>query len=217
MASAAMPDSAEADEVEAGDAVVPLLDHEGRDVLRDRPEPAEHRQAADPDPLLDRAVAGEDAAVVQLDVAGDEGPVDERAVVADRGVVPQVAADHEHVPVADPGLAAAGDGPPVDGDVLAEDVAVADPERGRLAPIPLVLGALAEHGAVADEVVPAHLHRPAEAGVRLDDRPLADPDRPLDDRVRPDLDVEGQFRLGGDHGGRVDQLRSERRHHPVPP
>ena len=68
--------------------------------------PLEHRQPADPDPLLDRGVAREDAAVVEPDVAGDEGAVDQGAAVADPAVVADVAADHEQVAVADPGLAA---------------------------------------------------------------------------------------------------------------
>ena len=79
---------------------------------------------------------------------------------ADAGVVADVRADHEEVAVADPGLAPPLRGPAMDRHVLAEDVLVADPEPGRLAAIALVLGALAQHGAMADEVVAS----PSSAG-----------------------------------------------------
>ena len=85
-----------------------------------------------------------------------------------------VRADHEEVAVADPGLAAPLRGPAMDRHVLAEDVLVADPEPGRLAAIALVLGTLAQHGAMADEVVGPHRQRAAQARV------------PLDDAARPD-------------------------------
>ncbi len=122
-------------------------------------------------------------------MAGDQGVIDDRAAVADPGVVADVAADHEHVAVADPGRAVSLHGPAMDGDELAEDVAVADPDRGRLALIAAMLGALAQHGAVADDVVPAQGQGSAQAGVGLDDASGADLDGPLDHRVRADPDI----------------------------
>src|SRR5262249_56471804 len=165
----------EPDDVQARDAVIPLLEDERGDVLGGRTEPAEHRQAADPHALLDRGMAGEDAGVFEDDVAAQERPVDQGAAVADAAVVADVGADHEQVAVADPGLALALDGAPVDGDVLAEDVAVADAKGGRLAEVALMLGALAQHGAVALEVVPAEGHGAAQAAVRPDHPPPAAP------------------------------------------
>src|SRR5262249_34009702 len=102
--------AAEPDHVQAGDAVVPLLEDERGDVLGRRAEPAEHRQPADPDALLHRRVPREDAPVVERDVPGDERPIDQGAAVADPAVVAEVAADHEQAAVADPGLAVALDG-----------------------------------------------------------------------------------------------------------
>ena len=54
------------------------------------------------------------------------GIVDDRATIADPDVVTQVAADHEHVPIADPGGAGALAGASMHGHELAEDVAIAD-------------------------------------------------------------------------------------------
>jgi hypothetical protein len=90
---------------------------------------------------------------LERDVAGHQRPVDQGTTVPDADVVADVRADHEEVVVADPGVAPPLRGPAMHRHVLAEDVLVADPEAGRLAAITLVLGALAQHGAMAHEVV----------------------------------------------------------------
>ena len=51
------PGTAEPDRVQSGDAVVTLLEDEWRDILGGRAKAADHRQSADPDPLLHRRVA----------------------------------------------------------------------------------------------------------------------------------------------------------------
>ncbi len=48
------PGSSDPHEVEPRDSVVALQQDERRDVLGRRPEAADHRQAANPDPLLNR-------------------------------------------------------------------------------------------------------------------------------------------------------------------
>ena len=95
------PGAAHSDHVEAGDAVLSLLEDERRDVLGCRTHAAEHCQPADPHALLNRSVAGKNAAVVEDDVPGDQCVVDDGAVVADLHVVAEMAADHEHVAVTD--------------------------------------------------------------------------------------------------------------------
>ncbi len=65
MVSAEQPDSPQADDVEPGHAVIPLLEHERRDILGGAGHAAEHRQPADPHPLLHGGVAREDAAVLE--------------------------------------------------------------------------------------------------------------------------------------------------------
>ena len=85
----------------------------------------------------------------------------------------------------------------VDRHVFAKDVAVADSQRRRLAPVAAVLRALAEHGPVADEVLRPHRERPAQAGVAFDHALRSDLDRTLDNRVRADLNVGCQRSLRG--------------------
>src|SRR5262249_21365521 len=86
----------------------------------------------------------------------------------------------------------------VDGDVLAEDVEVADFHRGRLAVVLEVLRTLAEDGAGVDLVAAAHRQRAAQVDAGAQDAVGADADVPLDDDVRPDLDAGAEFGLGRD-------------------
>src|SRR5207253_5760773 len=120
-----------ADDVDADDGVDLLLDHERRDVLGGRRQAAEQGQPADADELVYGAVAGEVDVVLQDAVAAEQGAVGQDAAVADLAVVGDVAAGHEEVAAADARGPRLG-GAAVDGDVLAEDVAVADLEAGRL-------------------------------------------------------------------------------------
>src|SRR5690606_11626439 len=109
------------------------------------------------------------------------------------------------VVVADAGDAAAAAGAAVDGDELAEHVAVADHQFGALAGELLVLR-LAADGHVADEaVLAADAGRAAEAAVRADLAAVTDL------HVRPDhgegahADARAQAGGGIDHGGGMDQ------------
>ena len=79
--------------------------------------------------------------------------------------------------------------PAMDRDELAEHVVVADLERRRFVSVTPVLRALAEHRAVAHEVVLAHDQRAAQAGLRLDDAARADLNRPFDHDIGTNLDV----------------------------
>src|SRR5262249_8831910 len=99
----------------------------------------------------------------------------------------------------------------MDRDVLTEDVLITDPQRGRLASIPLVLGALAQHRAVAAEVVAAHGQGTTEAGMALDDAARTGADLPLVDGVVAHLDIAGDPRR------RMDQIRQGQAHHQSPP
>ncbi len=123
------PGTANADEIQPGHAVVALLEDERRDVLGACSEAAQHRQPANPDALLNRRVAREDAIVSEDDVARDQRVVDHGAAIANLRVMADVAADHEHVPMAHGGQPVPLHGSPVDRHELAEDVVIADLQR----------------------------------------------------------------------------------------
>ena len=191
------------------------MEDEGRNILGGRRHPAEHRQAADADPLLDGRVPREDAVVVEAGVPRDERIVHHGAAVADPYVVAHMRAAHEQVAIADDRHAVPLDRTAMDRHELAEDVAVADFQSRRLVAIAAMLRALAQHGAVGDEVVAAHPKRAAEAGMGLDDASGADLNRPLDDRIRPDLHVWREDRVGIDDGRCVNQFRISYCHRPI--
>ena len=111
-------------------------------------------------------------------------------------VVGDVAVGHEEVVAADPRHPRVG-GAAVDGDVLAEDVAVADLHAGRLVVVLEVLRPFAEDGAAEDLVVAAHGQRADQVGVRPEHAARPDADPALDDDEGPDLHVVGELGLGG--------------------
>ncbi len=102
------------------------------------------------------------------------GVVHHGAVIANLDVVPEMAADHEHVAVANAGDSPAVGSSSVDRDVFAKDVAVPDPHRRRFAAVGPVLRALAQHRPVPDEVLGPHGQRAGQAGMAFDDALRAD-------------------------------------------
>ena len=103
------------------------------------------------------------------DVAAERRHVAEDRVVADVAVVRDVHVGHEHVAIADFGDAAAAARAAMDGDELAEDVALADHEPRFLAPEFQVL----RHEADRRERI--DLGAVADLGPAVDDRRRADP------------------------------------------
>ena len=106
--------------------------------------------------------------VLDRDVAAERGGVAEDGVVADVAVVRDVRVGHEHVVVADLGQPAAARGAAVDRDELADHVAVADHQAGRLPAELQVLRDQADRGERKDLVAVADL------GVAVDHRGRAD-------------------------------------------
>ena len=204
----------DADDVQAGHAVVALLKNEWRHVLGGAASASEHGQTANSDPLLNRRMAGEDAVVLECHMTAKQCVIDHRAAIADPNVVADVATDHEHVPVADRGHSVALHGAAMNGHKLAEDIVVADLNPCRLASVTAMLRALAQHCPVADEVVPPHDERTAQAPVGFDHATRTDLHRTVDDCIGTNLHVWCDYGVGVDHGGRMDEFRIEQRHHP---
>src|SRR5271166_828753 len=173
----------DADDVQAGHAVVALLKNEWRHVLGGAASPSEHGQTANSDPLLNRRMAGEDAVVLECYMTAKQCVIDHRAAIADPNVVADVATDHEHVPVADRGHSVALHGSTMNGHELTEDIAVADLNRCGLASVTAMLRNFAQHRPVADEVIPPQDERTSHARVGLYDAARADLHRTVDDCI----------------------------------
>ena len=93
------------------------------------------------------------------------------------------------------------------GDALAQDVAVADLEGGRLAAELQVLGLHADAGEREEPVLLSEGRRALDHHVRMEHRPRADAHPRPDDAERADDDVRREVRPGIDLGRRVHARR----------
>ncbi len=94
----------------------------------------------------------------------------------------------------------------IHGAALAEDVAIADLEPGRLAGVLLVLGRIPERGELIDVIVGADRRQSGDDGVGTHDRARTDADTGADHAERTHVDVRRQLRLRRDDGVRVDHF-----------
>src|SRR3954463_2014961 len=176
----------------------------GRNVLRHHRPTGDEREPSDPGELVHSREPAEDHPVLDDDVAAERGAVREHAPVAELHVVRDMAVRHHQATIADPGHPAARRRAQVDGDELAELVAVADHNLGLLARVFQVLGDGADGGELENHVVRA------DGRVAFDDRVGPNP------RARADLHLRPDHRIGGhldrriqlcvpiDDGGRMD-------------
>ena len=116
---------------------------------------------------MGRRHAAHDDPVADLDMAAERRLVAHDDVVADDAVVADVCGGHQETVRTDTGL---GAGPvrAVDRDVLAQHVAIADPDPGVGAVVGRVLRQTAEHAVRADGVVLANAGKAMDHGVRAD-------------------------------------------------
>src|SRR5262249_15253451 len=103
-----------------------------------------------------------------------------------------------------------------DGDVLAEDIVVADLDGGRLIVVPEVLRTFAKDGAGVDDVISAERHGADEVGAGANDATFADRDRAFDDRQGTDVDVVAELGVWGNDSSGVDSA-TRRKGHLLPP
>src|SRR5690606_27655906 len=107
--------------------------------------------------------------------------------------------------VAETGQAAAFHGTPVDGAVLADDIAIADLEPRGLAPVGDVLRRVAERAELEHAIVAPDAGRAAHHHVRAEPGAVADLDVGPDDGVGTDLDPLAETRPRIDHRGGMDR------------
>src|ERR1700733_2915593 len=127
--------------------------HIGRYVARDAGVVCDEGMSADLAVLVHRDVAAQDGPVPELHVPGDHGEIDHDHVIADHAVMRHVRVGHEQIIAAYTGDALVENGATTDGAVLADHVAIPDPEPRRLAQVLLVLWRLADRGELKDLVV----------------------------------------------------------------
>src|SRR6266851_4067145 len=99
---------------------------ERRHIAAGAAQPAHHRITAQPDELVDDAIARYDRAITDLDPSGEQGAARDYGAVANPAIVGHVRILHEEIVAADNSdlaLFAAA----MDGNAFAEDVGVANP------------------------------------------------------------------------------------------
>src|SRR6516165_870000 len=185
---------------------VPRHHHVRGHVAREDRAAAEEGMCADLGELVYGGEAAEDHPVADLDVTAHGDAVGEHGVVADHAVVRDVGERHEQVVAANGGDALVVGGAAVDGAALAEDVAVADDQPGRLAAVFLVLGRIADGSELEDAVVRADRGRAVHDHVWPDDGARTDLHLWANDAEGTDRHIRREPRLGGDDGARVDHL-----------
>ena len=161
-------------------------------VLGDDRIAADERMPPDAAELMHAGAGADVGEVLDGDVAAERRHVAEDRVVADVAVVRDVHVRHEHVAIADLGDAAAAARAAVDGDELAEDVALADDQPRLLAAELQVLRDQADRRERKD------LGAVADLGPAVDDRRRADP------AVGADPDVRADGGVGTDRRARAD-------------
>ncbi|MNI54335.1 hypothetical protein D3C73_1092260 [compost metagenome] len=155
--------------------------------------------------LMRAGEAADDHVVTHGHVAGQRGVVGEHAEVADVAIVGHVRVGQHPVVIADGGDATAAAGATVEGDELAEHVAVADHQFGAFTGVLLVLRLAADRDVADETVVAADPGRAVHAAVRADLGTGTDFDFRADDRERAHADIVGQARRRIDHGSGMDQ------------
>ena len=184
--------AAQADHIEAGDAVDALCGAVVRDILAEAAVSLHHAEITDAQELVKYRAAADEGVVSDMDVPGEQRAVREDVAIAQNDVVREVRAGHDEIPVAD-----AGDGAvfaaTMDGDVLADGVVFAEHDA-------------AVRGGVKTEI----LRLPADDGGASDHRASADGHFSDDLRMREHAHARAEHRravddgIGADFGGRID-------------
>ncbi len=177
---------------------------EGRQILQQNASHRGEAVGADAHELMHAGETAEDGPVADMDVARQLRVVGEDGLVADLAVVRQMDIGHDPVVITEAGYPGVLRRAAVEGAELADGVAIADFEAGRLAGVFLVLRLFADGTELENAVVAADPGMAADHHMGTDDGAVADLDMLADERIRTDGDVVAKPRRGMDDGGRMD-------------
>src|SRR3990172_1281185 len=180
--------------------------HEGREVLAQDGEPADHGQAPDVHELVDSGQPAHVGVVPDVHMPADLADVHNDDAVPDPAVVADVRVDHDETLIAD-GRGRALTRGPADVGVLPDLVAVADDQPAALPFEVVVVGGHTESGAGRDLIVRPDAHPVLDHGVRADPRAGADDDIAGNPRIGPDAHAGFQHRARPDDGGGMHLYR----------
>jgi hypothetical protein len=137
------------------------------------------------------AIARDDGAVADFDMAGEQGAVNDYDMVPDPAIVGDMAVDHEEIVVADNrgGVFAIA---PVNRHAFSENIVIPDQCVGFFIVIPDILGGLTDDGVGKDPVVFAQGCPTADVGAVHQAGSGTDGNIRVDEDMGADFDVVGQ-------------------------
>ena len=127
--------------------------HVRRDILGNAGQPADEGTRADRRKVMHPRAAADTYAVLDPNVAGKHHLIGDGNVIRDLTVMGNMRCDHDEIFAANPRHTVSVAGASVDGDMLADKVAVANDTVDRLASEFPILGVCAQHGKRVDLVV----------------------------------------------------------------
>src|SRR4030095_11243605 len=142
-----------------------------------------------------------DREILDHDVAAERGAVGDDVTIAEEAIMGDVALHHQEILIAHPGHHAAGRGPWIERNILADRVAIADQKLARFA----LIFEIVRHGTDTREgkyhIAFAERGATGNDRVRVNSTAFADPHAGADDAIRTDLDITV------DLGARIDNRR----------
>jgi len=199
MAAAAEPHHVQADDA----ARLSVDEHVRGHILHHAGMAADHREPADAAELVHGHRTRDEGPVFDGHMAAEERSVGENTVVAHRGIVAEMGAGH-HVVVAADRRARIRLESPVDGDVLAKPVVIADADAADVPRSSRVLRCATHDRVLAKLIVAAGHHPRLDHRAGGDGTEVAKFDVILDRSERPDLHPDAESSIRTHDGHRVD-------------
>ena len=158
--------------------------------------------------LVHQGEAAEDSPVTNLDMTGQGAIIDQHRIIADHTIVTDMNIGHQQIVITDGGLGPVLDRTPVDGDIFANSIVIADDEASGLITIFQIWRRLADTGELVDVVARANDRGPPNDHVRFDFTAWADLHTGANNRPWPHRYIIGDFRGGIDNGLAVNHRLS---------
>ena len=186
----------QADDVQPDDAAaLPVEQHERRNILDDAGMPAHHGEAANAAELVHRDGPRDKGTIRHRHVTTEHRSIGEDGVVADRAVVAEMPAGHDVIAAADCCRVLRLERP-MDRDIFAENVVVADHDPPDVLGTAGMLWGPADDGMLAEFVVHARLHARLQDNARRDHAVVAEFNVGLHAGKGPDAHTDAQPGLG---------------------
>lgn len=196
--------SAEADDVEAGNAIDALSTAVVGNVFAERAITLNDTRVTDTKELMKHGTASDEGTVADMDMARQQSGIGDDVVGAEDDVMTQVTADHKEVVGSEAG-SAVGFAAAMDGDMLPNDGAGSDLNTALGGGIEAeVLGRCADDGSATDDAVGSEGHLADDLGMGFDAAAFRDDGGSIDDDERADFSGGMNLSFGVNDGSGME-------------